>query len=53
MGLIDGYIPPPPCPEGCYYYGDGRFVTVNGAEFFWRDGRFVNSDGTPFRAGDP
>jgi hypothetical protein len=44
-GVVPG-IPMPVLDEGFLYYGNGRFVTGSGREFFWRDGRFVNPDGS-------
>ncbi len=39
-------IPTPIVDGGFRYYGDGRFLTDGGREFFWRNGRFENPDGT-------
>lgn len=35
----------PVVDEGYRYYGNGRFVTDSGREFFWRNGRFENPGG--------
>lgn len=40
-------IPTPIVDGAFHYWGEGRFTTDSGQEFFWKIDRFENADGTP------